>query len=270
MAAVSSHLIIEIYAALLGLVVGSYLNVVIHRLPRGQSTFTPRSRCPRCRAAILPRDNIPVLSFLLLRARCRHCAARISLRYPLVELATGFAFWASFREFPTSFTHALIAAGFTAAMIALAMIDIEHYLLPDRITLSGVAFGLLVLPFLGWLPARELWLGAVLGAGILGLVAWGWYWWKGVVGMGLGDVKMLAMVGAFLGFEGVVATLFMASLGGSLVGIFLMLVGRLKWQSRLPFGVFLACGAVATLFFHQELIGGYQSFSRAVGGWLLF
>lgn len=269
MAAVSSHAIIEIYAALLGLIVGSYLNVVIHRLPRGQSTLTPRSRCPRCRAAIRPWDNIPVLSFLLLRARCRHCAARISWRYPLVEIATGLAFWASFREFPAGFSAALIAAGFSAAMIALAMIDVEHYLLPDRITLSGVAFGLLILPFLGWLPARDIWLGAFLGAGILGAVAWGWYWWKGVVGMGLGDVKMLAMIGAFLGWKGVVSTLFMASLGGSLVGIALMLMGRLKWQSRLPFGVFLACGAVATLFFHAELIGGYQSFSRAVGRWML-
>jgi leader peptidase (prepilin peptidase)/N-methyltransferase len=260
---------LQVFAALFGLIAGSYLNVVVYRLPRGISTVLPRSRCPRCRMPVRPWDNVPVLSFLLLGGRCRSCRVAISWRYPLVEAATAACFVASFREFRPSLTGTVIAWVFCAAMIALALIDFEHYLLPDVITLPGVAVGLLVLPRLGWTSDRDAWLGAALGAGVLLAVAWGWYALKRVHGMGLGDVKMLAMVGAFLGWKGTVSTLFVASLAGSLVGLSMMAAGRLRMQSRLPFGVFLALGALVTLFFRHEIVALYGRFGLALARWLL-
>lgn len=257
----------QIYAALLGLIVGSYLNVVVYRLPRGISTVLPRSRCPRCRMPVRPWDNVPVLSFLLLGGRCRHCRVAISWRYPLVEAATAVCFVACFREFRYS-PGTVIAWAFCAAMIALALIDLEHFLLPDAITLPGVAVGLLALPRLGWTTDRDAWLGAALGAGVLLVVAWGWYLLRRVHGMGMGDVKMLAMIGAFLGWKGTVSTLFVASLAGSLVGLALMVAGRLRLQSRLPFGVFLALAGLVTLFFQREIVELYGRVGLVTARWI--
>lgn len=257
----------RIYFAAVGLVVGSYLNVVIYRLPRGMSTVLPRSRCPRCRTPIRPWENVPLVSFLLLGGRCRRCRLAIPWRYPLVEAATAAAFVASYQRLGPSLLPAAIAAVFSAAMIALAMIDLEHFLLPDAITWPGIAVGLLILPRLGWTRDSDAWLGAVLGAGVLLAVAWGWYAWKGVHGMGLGDVKMLALIGAFLGWRGTVSTLFIASFAGSLFGISAMTLGRLGMKSRLPFGVFLSLGALVTLFFHHELLALYDRLGRTTVGW---
>lgn len=264
---VSFETFIRIYAALVGLVVGSYLNVLIHRLPRGLSTVMPRSRCPRCRMPIRPWDNVPVVSYLLLGGRCRRCGLSIHWRYPLVEAATAGAFVASYQVLGPALLPAAIAAGFSAAMIAMAMIDLEHFLLPDAITWPGIAVGVLVLPRLGWTSDADAWLGAALGGGVLLAVAWGWYAWKGVHGMGLGDVKMLAMIGAFLGWKGTVSTLFIASFGGTLVGLSAMAFGRLGMKSRLPFGVFLALGALATLFFRHEILALYERLGSTTVGW---
>lgn len=260
-------LLLQIYLAALGLVVGSFLNVVIYRLPRGISVVLPRSRCPRCRLPIRALDNVPVLSYLALGGRCRHCRVSIPWRYPVVELATAAAFVASYRELAPSLLGVGVAAVFSAAMIALAMIDLELYLLPDAITWPGIAVGLLVLPRLGWRSDRDAWAGAALGAAVLLAVAWGWYLWKGIHGMGLGDVKMLAMVGAFLGWRGAVSTLFIASLAGSLVGLSLLALGRLGMRSRLPFGVFLALGALATLYFYGEIFEIYERAARLAVSW---
>lgn len=260
--------LLQIYVALLGLVVGSYLNVVVYRLPRGVSTVLPRSRCTRCLAPIRPWDNVPVLSFLLLGGRCRHCGVAIRWRYPLVEILTAVCFVASFREFRHTTAGTVIAWVFCAAMIALGLIDFEHYLLPDAITWPGIIVGLLVLPRLGWTTDEDAWLGAALGAGVLLVLAWGWYLWKKVHGMGMGDVKMLAMIGAFLGWKGTAATLFFASLGGSLVGLALVLFGRLNMQSRMPFGVFLSLGGLLTLFLRHEIVDLYHRLGLAAVGWL--
>lgn len=261
--------LLKLYIALFGLVIGSYLNVLIYRLPQRISTVLPRSRCPRCQAPIRAWDNLPVISFLFLRGRCRHCGLPISWRYPFVEATTAVCFVSCFERF-ASWQDLLVGAVFCAAMIVLAMIDLEHYLLPDVITKTGLVAALVlqtallrapVRHQLSWTTPTDAWIGAVLGGVVLYALAWAWYRFKGVHGMGLGDVKMLAMIGAFLGWQGTLVTLFLASLSGSLVGAGLMLSGRLNLQSRLPFGVFLAGAAVISLFFGNDLLATYLGFS---------
>jgi leader peptidase (prepilin peptidase)/N-methyltransferase len=258
------QILLGVYAAVLGLIVGSYLNVVIYRLPRGISTVLPRSRCPGCGAAIRAFDNVPVVSYLLLGGRCRACGARISWRYPLIEGATAALFLASFLRFGFSF-EAPAAALFCALMLVLAMIDVDHMILPDALTWPAVAVGLLLQPFLPW---ARLWegpwgalagaaLGALLGAGILLAVWLGWYLIRHEEGMGLGDVKMLAAIGAFLGWQGVLVSLFFAALSGALVGLALMAWGRLGAKAKLPFGAFLALGGLVALFAGEPIVQAY-------------
>jgi leader peptidase (prepilin peptidase)/N-methyltransferase len=249
-------LLLDVYAALLGLIVGSYLNVVVHRLPRGLSTVAPRSRCPSCGGAIGMRDNLPVVSWLLLRGRCRHCGAVIAWRYPLVEAATALLFVACVERFGAS-PEALVAALLCSLLLALAAIDAEHLLLPDRLTLPGLVVGLAVQPWIAWGGLVPAVLGAALGAGIL-LAMWGlWLLLRGEEGLGLGDVKMLAMIGAFLGWKGVLVTLLVASVAGSLVGLALLAGGRAGPRTRLPFGVFLAFGGLVALFWGRALADAY-------------
>ncbi len=257
---VSVQSLLDVYVVLFGLVIGSYLNVVVYRLPRRISTVFPRSRCPRCRAAIPPWDNVPVLSYLLLRGRCRRCGVQISWRYPMIEVITGICFFLSYRHFGAT-TGGVIAACFCSAMIVLALIDLEHYILPDVITKPGIVIGLALQPWIPWSSFSEGLIGAILGASILAAVSWGWYWWRGVHGIGFGDFKMLAMVGAFLGWKGTVLTLLLGSLTGSIVGVALMVSGRMGSKSKLPFGFFLALGAVVALFFGQKMIVAYLDLS---------
>lgn len=249
---------LSLWAALVGLVVGSFLNVVIHRLPRQVSTVKPRSRCPWCGGAIRATDNIPVISWILLRGRCRRCCAPISPRYPLVEATTAVLFVACVAAF--GFTPAAVAAAlFCALLVVLAAIDLEHFLLPDRLTLPGVAVGLALQP---WLPRTTLLdavLGALAGAGILILLINTWFWLRDEESMGLGDVNMLAMIGAFLGWQGVATTLFFASLSGAVAGLALVVTRRLTLKGRLPFGVFLALGGLVSLFAGDALVRWYAS-----------
>ena len=245
-----------VYAGLVGLIVGSYLNVVVHRLPHQQSTVLPRSRCPKCGAAIRALDNLPVVSWLLLGGRCRDCRAPISARYPLIELLTGLFFAGAVARFGVT-ASAAGAALFCAALVALAAIDIEHFLLPDRITLPGLAVALALQPLLAWGSISGALQGALLGAGVLLVMAGLWELLRGVEGMGLGDVKMLAMIGAFLGVHGVIVTLVFASLAGSVVGITLLARGSIELQGKLPFGFFLAAGAAVALFAGEPLARAY-------------
>ena len=242
---------------LTGLIVGSYLNVLIHRLPREKSTVLPRSSCPYCQGPIRAIDNIPVLSFLLLGRRCRNCRAPISWRYPTIELLTAVLFAASFWRFglQPGLLHAMV---FCCLMIILAAIDVEHYLLPDRLTLPGIVVGL---AFQFWYPHPGLLdavLGTLIGAGLLILVINYWYWLRGEEGMGIGDVNMLALIGAFLGWQGVLTSLVLATTSGAIVGLLLMIGGRFGLQSRLPFGFFLAFGGLLSLFFGETLITLYS------------
>jgi leader peptidase (prepilin peptidase)/N-methyltransferase len=245
-----------VYAVLVGLIVGSYLNVVIHRMPQEISTVTPRSRCPRCGAPIRARDNLPLVSWLLLRGRCRDCGEPISARYPLVEALTAALFGLAVWRFGPN-VSAIVAAAFAAMLVALAGIDVEHFLLPDRITLPGIAIGLAVQPWVAWGSLLSALRGALVGAGVLLAISGLWKLWKNVDGMGLGDVKMLAMIGAFLGLSGVVVTLVAASFAGALVGVILLARGAIGMQGRLPFGFFLAIGGLIGLYAGQPLARFY-------------
>lgn len=259
-----ARLLLDVYAALVGLVTGSYLNVVIHRLPRRVSTVLPRSRCPACGSPIRARDNVPIVSWLLLRGRCRDCGAPIARRYPLVEAATAILFVLCMERFGPSLS-ALAAALFCALMVALAGIDYDHLILPDRITLPGVVAGVAIQPFLPWVGVVGALVGAALGAGIL-LFAYGLWWLlRREEGLGLGDVKMLALVGAFLGWRGVVVTLFVGASSGALFGLGLMALGRGGMRSKIPFGVFLALGGLVALFVGPELVRLYLDFAFGPG-----
>lgn len=245
-------------AGLFGLVVGSFVNVLVHRLPRGESVVFPASHCPACGAPIRPGDNIPVASWLLLGGRCRVCRAPISPRYPLIELANG-ALWALVflraREWP-EFAG---AAAFVSACVALAAIDAEFQILPDKITLSGVVLGILLAFFSRTRTPGGALLGAAAGGGGLFLVAFLYERVAGQEGMGLGDVKMLAMIGSFLGPAGVLISVLLASVAGSLVGLAAIAAKRGDRKMRLPFGVFLAAGGVAALFFGDALLSRYRA-----------
>ncbi len=246
-----------LYAAALGLLFGSFLNVVIYRLPAGRSIVMPRSRCPYCDGEIRVLDNIPVISFLLLKGRCSRCGAPIAWRYPLIELATAALFVACAARFGLT-AEAAISALFCMLMLTLAMIDADHYLLPDRLTLPGIILGLALQPWLQRTTFLEAVAGVLIGAGSLVLTINFWYWLREEEGMGMGDVNMLALVGAFLGWEGVAITLFSSALAGAAAGLALVVTGKLNLRSKLPFGTFLAVGAVVSLFWGQEIAAHYR------------
>jgi leader peptidase (prepilin peptidase)/N-methyltransferase len=265
-----------------GAIIGSFLNVVIHRLPREESIVFPNSTCPRCRAAIKPYDNIPILSFLILRGKCRACAAPISARYPAVEFLTALLFAAVTWHDGLSFALPFDLA-FAAAMLALLFIDAEHMILPNAITYPGMIFALItraVVPYLvgpthfddlqqliSVLPAGyPVWLvsligaslGALAGGGSLWLMGFLWEKLRGVEAMGFGDVKMMLMVGAYLGWRLTILTILIGALSGSLAGISLMLKrGSRDLQMMLPFGIFLGIGSIASLLIGARIIEWY-------------
>ena len=270
--------------AVLGAMIGSFLNVVIHRLPLEQSIVFPSSTCPKCRNAIKPYDNIPILSFLALRGRCRSCGARISPRYPAVEALTAALFAAVTWHDGLSFALAFDLA-FTAALIALVFIDAEHMILPNAITYPGILFALvtrLAVPYLAGpthfedlpqliliLPAKlplgavsliGALIGALAGGGSLWLMGFLWEKLRGVEAMGFGDVKMMLMVGAYLGWRLTILTILLAAFTGSLAGIAMMLQrGQRNMQMMLPFGIFLGIGSIASLLIGTRLIEWYAS-----------
>ena len=241
----------------LGLVLGSFLNVVIARLPRGESIVAPPSSCPRCKARIRPWDNIPVLSFVLLRGRCRSCRKPISWRYPAVELTAGILLWqlAARAEPPALLVP---QAAFLLALVAVAWIDFDTRTIPDAVTIPGVGVGLAASLFgpPGLLAALA---GALAGGFSLWLVGAVYERATGVPGMGGGDVKLAAMMGAFLGAGGVFGAIFLASLAGSIFGLLLIARGKGDKRSAIPFGTFLAPSAVALLLYGDTLFRWYRS-----------
>lgn len=244
----------QIMAGVLGLLLGSFLNVCITRWPSRQSVVKPRSRCPRCSNPIAWYDNIPVVSWLVLGARCRHCKLPIPVLYPLVELVTGVIwFWAAW-HYGLS-VEMLRAALFFTILLGIAMTDAREYIIPDEFSLGGTALGI-ALAFAGGLLAwPQSLLGAAVGFGVLWLVGVAGSKLFGQDAMGGGDVKMMAMIGAFLGWQGVFLTLFLGALLGVLIFGPMKLMGR---EKLVPFGIFLAIGAVATWFFGAGIVDWYR------------
>jgi leader peptidase (prepilin peptidase)/N-methyltransferase len=239
-----------------GLMVGSFLNVCISRIPAGESVVSPRSRCPRCRTAIAAWDNIPVLSWMLLGGRCRKCREPISIAYPAVEIVTALAFVGQGLAIGDNPPLLVVRLVFTAMLIVLFGTDMATMRLPNVITLPGIAIGIgasVVLP--PYLLASVI--GAALGAALPWLIRWVWFKATGVDAMGLGDVKMLAMIGAFLGWQQVWVVLFFGSLCGALVGVMLLLTQKRSLASKLPFGTFLAVAAYAASLYGPALVDWY-------------
>lgn len=239
----------------LGLAIGSFLNVCIHRLPRGESLVSPGSRCPACGYSLRAWDNVPVLSYLALGGRCRKCRTGISPRYPIIELVTAVVFVGHYFVF--GWTPLLaVRLLFAAAMVTLFAIDLEHHLLPDAITLPGIVAGLLASLFLP--PGiRDALIGMLLGGGVLWVIGEAYYRYSGQEGMGGGDVKMLAMIGAFLGWELVIVTLVFSSIAGSLIGLAVIAIKRGDMKYALPYGTFLALAAIASSLWGEQIIRWY-------------
>jgi leader peptidase (prepilin peptidase)/N-methyltransferase len=241
--------------AVLGLLIGSFLNAVIHRVPRQQSLVSPGSRCPSCGYALRWYDNIPVASYLMLGGRCRTCRKTISIRYPIVELITAAVFVAHYFAF--GWTPLLaVRLAFAASLVALFAIDLEHHLLPDVITLPGIVVGLVASLFLPPGLVESL-IGILIGGGVLWLIGEAYFRYAGEEGMGGGDVKMLAMIGAFLGWKLVLVTLVLSSVAGSVLGLAIIAVKRGGMKYALPFGTFLALGALAASLIGAQIVTWY-------------
>jgi len=271
-----------VIAGVFGAIIGSFLNVVIHRVPMEESIVFPNSRCPSCGAVIAFYDNIPVISYVLLQAKCRGCKEPISFRYPAVELLTAALFVA------VAWHDGLSAALpfdliFTSALLALIFIDAEHMILPNVITYPGIVLALvarIAVPYLTGTPhfddipslsqgafaGMPLWvtslagaaIGALIGGGSLWLMGWTWEKLRGIEAMGLGDVKMMFMVGAYLGWRLTILTIFVGVLSGSIIGVVLMARQRERnMQMLLPFGIFLGLGAIASLLFGSQWVDWY-------------
>jgi len=245
--------------AAFGLIFGSFLNVCIGRLPAGESIVFPGSRCPSCRVAIRWYDNLPVLSYLMLGGRCRSCRTRISIRYPFTEIVTALAFVAQGLSIGNDPLLLGVRLFFTAILILLFGTDLETQRLPNVVTLPGIVLGFLASIFVAPGPVDSL-LGIALGGGVLLAVRWGWRAATGVDGMGLGDVKMLAMIGAFLGWRLVLVVLFLSTITGAVAGLMLTVLKNRSLQHRIPFGTFLAAAAFAASLFGESLAAWYMKF----------
>ncbi len=242
--------LVRTFAAVMGLLIGSFLNVVVVRLPHDESVVRPRSRCPGCGKGISWYDNIPVLSYLWLRGRCRSCKKSISLRYPVIELITALLFSAVLSKFGPHWLVPLREWPFVAALVAITFIDLEHRIIPDELSLGGLVLGVATAYWVPGLGLVSSILGAVAGYASFGLLSWAYFKAKGRVGLGGGDVKLLAMLGAFLGPMAVFHVILVSSLAGSLIGLGYAGLLRARGGSdsllsvAIPFGPFLVVAAL--------------------------
>ena len=251
---------LAVLLGLLGLVVGSFLNVCIYRLPRRESINWPGSHCTACNRALSWYENVPIVSWLALGGRCRTCGEPIPVIYPLVELITAALFVAGYWIY--GWTPMLaVRLVFACAMVVLFAIDLRHHLLPNVITLPGIVVGFLLSLFLppGWQASL---IGLIAGGAVLFAIAEGYYRLRGIEGLGMGDVKMLAMIGAFLGWKLMLVTLILASFAGSVIGVGIIALGRGGMKAALPFGTFLAVGALTASVVGDPLVEWYTGFYR--------
>lgn len=247
-----------LYAAVLlfGLLIGSFLNVCIHRLPKGESIVSPPSSCPGCGSRIKPYHNIPVISYIALGGRCASCGCRISPRYPLVELLNALLYVAALYRFgPTP--QALVVMLLLSAFVVVLFIDLDHMIIPNEITYAGIPLGLLLGPLVLHTGFINSLLGAVVGGGVLFGVAALVELVIKKESLGFGDVKLIAMIGAFTGWKTALLTIFLGSLLGSAVGITLVLSKKIERRTLIPFGPFLVVGAVFAIFFGENIIKLY-------------
>lgn len=259
-------IIIQIFFFLLGSVIGSFLNVCIYRIPREKSVVHPPSSCPGCDNPIRPYDNIPIISYIMLRGKCRDCGTKISIRYPLVELLTSVLFVFMYRSFGKSvfpfFTFELISLLiFVSLLIAISFIDLDFQIIPDILSIGGLVFGLLISlirPFFRNIDPKfgfiDSLLGILIGGGLLFAIAWSYQFFTKREGMGGGDIKLLGMIGAFCGWKGVLFSLVSGSVLGTLVGIPLMLAKGTSTKYAIPFGPFLSVGALSYVFIGDPII----------------
>ena len=247
-----AHWIVWPSVFILGAIIGSFLTVCVHRVPRGQSVVAPRSACPHCGRQIHWYDNVPLFSFLWLRGRCRACHTGIPPRYPIIELANGLGYLLVVWRFGLTWAT-IVYAGLVSVFLVVSWIDWDHKIIPDAITLPGIVVGFLCATFLlptGWINSL---VGILVGGGILLFLAWVSPFLFGKEGMGGGDIKFLAMVGAFLGWQQALLTLMLGSVVGAVVGIALLATKVLQRGQYIPFGPYLALGGVIAILWGQDL-----------------
>jgi leader peptidase (prepilin peptidase) / N-methyltransferase len=244
--------------ALIGLTIGSFLNVCIYRIPRGESVVSPPSRCTSCGRRLAAYHNIPVVSWMALGGRCAWCRAPVSARYPAIETLTAVVFALHGLVFEPG-ALLVVRLAFAAALIVLAFIDLDHRILPNPITVGGVVAGVAASVFLP--PGlKDALIGVAIGGGVLWAIGEAYFRLRGIEGMGMGDVKMLGMVGAFLGWKAVLVTLVLASLTGAIVGVAMLRLRGNAMKYQLPFGTFLSAAAFVASLAGNELVTWYLSF----------
>jgi leader peptidase (prepilin peptidase) / N-methyltransferase len=244
---------------LFGAMVGSFLNVCMIRLPKEESIVTPGSHCPHCHHPIEFYDNIPIISYIFLGGKCRYCKKRISFQYPLVEGVTAIGSFLLFLRYGPSWSYVFYFT-FVAALIVVTVIDLYHQIIPDIISIPGIGIGVLGSLVVSHITFLNSLLGILLGGGTLFIVGTVYQWLFKREGMGGGDVKLLAMIGAFLGWEAVILTILLSSLIGSIIGVFIMVLKGKNFKYAIPFGPFLSLGAIIALFYKDELISWYFQF----------
>jgi leader peptidase (prepilin peptidase)/N-methyltransferase len=243
----------------LGLIVGSFSNVCIYRIPRNESVIYPASHCPKCRSNISPKDNIPLLSYILLKGRCRNCKSKISIQYPVVEFLTGFIYLIIYLIYGLSI-QTLIYIILSSALIIIAFIDLNEQIVPDVISLPGIVIGFILSFFVPYISFVNSALGVVVGGGIISVI--------GLAGsvifkkeaMGGGDIKLAAMIGAFLGWRYTIISLFFGFFLGALTGIILIMTKIKKREDAIPFGPFIALGSIITLLWGEKILSWYIGF----------
>ena len=245
-------------AFVFGAIVGSFLNVCIYRIPNGMSVVSPRSRCPECESPIPWYLNVPILSWLLLLGKCATCKTSISIRYPLIEALNGLLYALVFYYFFVSWATPVYFV-FISMLVVITFIDLDYQVIPNVISFPGIIFGFLSSFIVPWLFWADSLMGIIAGGGLLFLIAAGYQALSGKEGMGMGDVKLLAMIGAFLGWQAILPVVFVASLAGSLIGVPLMLLKKADGKLAIPFGPFLSLAAVVYLFWWDVLFSWYLS-----------
>ena len=266
-----------LFSFLFGLIVGSFLNVCIHRIPRKISLVRPSSACPQCNERIRFYDNIPLISYVILRGKCRFCKKSISIRYPIVELLSGSLSMSLFVKYGLT-PHYFLLYFFSASLIIITFVDLQHKIIPDVISLPGILTGLVAVSLfkLNGLSWKDSMIGMIIGGGLLYLIGFGYEWLRKKEGMGMGDVKLLAMIGAWMGYMALPYIILISSLTGIIIGGGSLLITRRDLGQRIPFGPFLVLGTLMfmlypakkqsmTLFFQVELKTLWFSYLNLIG-----